>query len=140
MKRITLTPAEKAELIAKGLLLAFKGLKPFRFPLSTIFYGKGTNQLWDKISREWIIGDTKEYIRKTKNVGRRGTEYKNSNSWYECEKDINSYGGIGNKLCNGIKNKITMEIMNVAIVERKSSDSKYKEGVIKLNLKLVPNK
>lgn len=140
VSKLSLTPDEKKNLIAKGKLTIERQLR--RVPPSTIIYGKGTKTIFDKVDYLWIVGDTDKYIKNKKNVGRRKVDYPNNtrnvwsgSNWWDCEKELNIYA-IDKPIVNGTKHKLTFVVVS-HVVDRLSNDDVYLAPVLKYKIKLV---
>ena len=76
-KKIILTKEERNNLISNNTSwIEREDIN--NVPMSSIIYGVGINEMFDKIDYRWVYGDTKQYIKDKKNVGRRAVDYKNN--------------------------------------------------------------
>jgi hypothetical protein len=86
MGKIILSKEEKKQLLSENVITI---TRPYwvHQPKGTFIHGKGSSKLWDKIDRNWVFGDTNDYIKVMTNVGRRSEpDYKDNNTkWWECE-------------------------------------------------------
>lgn len=146
--KIYLTQAEKKQLRSNGRIVINREPSPARTSKSSILNGIGTNEVWDKVDRVWIFGDTNDYITKMKNVGRRAVDYPNNGininsggKWWELDRNINEFGNVGETQVNGRVSKIKFLIVNCFISELKpdKEDNKYNRVNFKFTLELQNN-
>ncbi len=142
--KLSLTPAEKKQLKAKGIL-TIEREQYLNAPKSSILYGVGSSSLFDKIAYYWVFGNTADYIQNMKGEGRRGTEYiygrtgdrniVNGGCWYDFNKDINPYSPVGANIISGKKDVLNFSISNFTIDRLvPTADKKYLRVVFKINL------
>jgi hypothetical protein len=144
--KLYLTKAEQKDLLANGTITIEREPVLARTHKSSILHGIGTKQIWNKVDRIWVYGDTKDYYNQMENVGRRATDYPNNSKnvwsgdyWIECERDLNEYGQIGTEFTNGRKNIIRFKLNNMVISElRQDPDyENYNRITFKINIILV---
>lgn len=144
--KLYLTKAEQKDLLANGTITIEREPVLTRTHKSSVIHGIGTQQLWNKVDRIWVYGDTKDYYNQMKNVGRRVTDYPDNaknvwsgDYWIECERDLNEYGQIGTIFTNGRKNIISFKLNNMVISElRQDPDyENYNRITFKIIVELV---
>lgn len=146
--KIYLNSKEKSQLNKLGRIVVYREPYSARTSKSSILNGIGLNHIWDKIDRVWIFGDTKEYIDRMINVGRRAVDYPdngrntcNGAKWWNFDRSINEYGEIGSIYSNGRNHKITFSIINAFICELKpdKEDARYNRVTFAFTLELKDN-
>ncbi len=146
--KIFLTGKEKSQLNNLGRIVVYREPFPARTSKSSIIYGTGCNNLWNKVDRIWVFGDTKGYIDKMQNTGRRSVDYPNNGvninsgaKWWYFDRNINDYGVIGSTHTNGNIHKTTFQIINAFICDLKpdKEDDKYNRITFAFTLELKTN-
>jgi len=146
--KLSLTAPEKKKLIEKKSIEIERELS--NQPNSSIIFGVGTKQVWDKVDRVWAFGDAESYVESMKNVGRRATDYKDNTinnqsgcNWWECIRDLNPYNKPNEPIVSGLKYPIIFQIDTINFDANFKKSPVYKDGkfylrpVLKIKISLV---
>ena len=133
--KLTLSAKEKKLLLA-NYSIEIERIVDVPAPSQSIVHGIGDEHLWDKIDRRWVYGNVQDYIRTMKDIGRRGTEYRNSSEWYECQRCLNEFGELNTKIVNGRSNIIEFNIVERHIDLRPKENTDYFNIVLMMRVKL----
>jgi hypothetical protein len=138
--KLNLLKKERIELETKGTITVERE-NYMNVPLCSVHYGTGRKQLWDKVDRVWIYGDTDQYIKDYMNVGRRKKDYPDNTKnvwsggyWWDCHRELSDYDNTDKPMTNGIKNPITFKITNIVLdrlAEVRVKDCTFTNGLPK---------
>lgn len=142
-KKLYLTADEKKRL-AKECSIDVERVAYLPAPKSSIVHGIGDRCLFDRIDYCWVYGNTAEYIKAMKNVGRRATDYKhnlkntwNGAYWWDLERQHEDCYQLNKLMTNGKKNVVSFRVTRQHLELQKRENSEYFDIVIKLRVTLT---